>query len=306
VNAFAFAPLPGNVYLACAAPIINQSQPIEYGERFVLRRVDPSFLAIGPQDPSEAPGGLKLRNARNLDRFSGIRPLQTTNTDILGLPMNSSFPICPELIYPVRGGIVFDLYGVKLRYNALVPTAQADSVPLSQLLFQGVRRFPFNAPDNRPLPDGWEERPYIYPFTTLVDWPYWSGGLAANGQNAPRHFTIPISDWDFELLDIRILNDSSPAAASGPHATVEVARMTLYDWSQTALSSAPVNLHAINSAETAGFGQPAGAGAQCPPLLYPNRSSIQFDLVSMLQAVDNPHGTEITIQFVGRRRWPRA
>jgi len=290
-----------------------------YGEQFILRRVNPSFMTIGPVAVTDPPGGFRMRDARNRDRFSGPRPLIATDLSFLGNVMNCSLPILPEMLYPVRGQINFDLFGVGLARNY----TGVNAVPLSQLLFQGVRRFPYGAPDNRLLAAGWEQRPYCYPIDINIDWLYWSGGIPANGQNPPVRFTIPISDWDFELLEIRTIRDGTSAVEGGTDS--ECAQIVLYDWAQVALMSAPVNLHAINSADNSGLtdlagsiyadgyidqtapgggiGGTAGAGALCPPLLYPNRSSIIFDLWSMLD-VNGPASHTITIQFVGRRRWP--
>lgn len=328
-NVYSFAADGDNLYEATTAQMQNLSQPIQQGETFLLRRVNPSFFPIGPLVPADGPGGLKMRDAIRQDRFSAQRPLSPTDYSPDGTPMNFSLPIIPEAAYPPRGSINFDLYGARLRYNAATPNVDANTVPISQLLFQGVRRYPYNAPDNRPLPAGWEERPYIYPIDILVNWPYWAGGVVANGESPPHRFTIPISDWDFELLDIRVLRDyATGTPGPNPTNTVEVARITLYDWALNALSSAPVNLNAINSANTAGFsngvGGTAGAGALCPPVLYPNRSNIQFDLVSLLNPANTPvsefelreggllkdppppgTGVVITIQFIGRRRWPQ-
>jgi hypothetical protein len=309
------------IYQVCTQQIFNQAVALQYGERFILRRVNPSFMVIGPNLVSDAPGGLKLRSARNIDRFSGARPIAASDFDGTGNIMNCSLPICPEEEYPERSQMNFDLWGTKLRYSALDATSFASPVPLSQLLFQGVRRYPYQSPDNRLLPGGWKQQPYVYPIDITIDWYYWQGGVEANGQSPPVQFTIPISDWDFELLDIRVLGDFyNPPPQDDPLATVELAQMTLFDWAQVALSSAPVNLHAINSADTGGFtgagtpqppglgiGGTAGAGAQCPPLLYPNRSNITFSIVSLIQAGHMPTGgATITIQFVGRRRWPRT
>ena len=297
------------IYRVSTSSIQNQSVALQYGEQFILRRVDPSFMVIGPLFPSDLPGGLKLRDDRARDRFSAWRPLTATDWDIRLQPMNCSLPICPESLYGVRSQMAFDMQGVRLRFNSEVPSAQPNTVPLSQLLFQGVRRYPWNAPDNRLLADGWEERPYIYPIDIPIDWFYWDGGLAVNGRSQPRRFNIQITDWDFLLLDIRTPNDFIPGG-EGNDGIVECARMTLYDYAQNALSSAPVNLHAMNSADDAGaqgggIGGTAGAGALCPPVLYPNRSTIQFDITSMLEVDVAPAGTTITLQFVGRRRWPR-
>lgn len=310
------------IYQVCTALIFNQAVSLLYGERFILRRMGYSFMIVGPSLPSDQPGGIKLRDGKNLDRFSGFRPLTASDfTPNDQQVQNCNLPICPEIEYPVRSQMNFDLDLLKIRYSAQDGVNYGGPVPLSQLIFQGVRRFPNQAPDNRLLQDGWEERPYIYPIDINVNWFYWAGGVQANGQSPPVRFTIGITDWDFLLMDVRVLNDAIDGMAEGVQATDEVARITLYDWAQVALSNLPVNLHAMNSADTAGFtgaegtpqppgigiGGTAGAGAQCPPLLYPNRSNIQFDITSMIQTAHMPSGGQtITIQFIGRRRWPKS
>jgi len=298
----------GNNQLVSTQGFQNLSVRLLYGEQFLLRRVNPSFLSVGPQLVSDPPGGLKLRDALTRDRFSNPRPLTATAYDITGYPMNCDLPIGPEMQWPTNSQILFDLYGLKLRYNVQVPGADPNTVPLSQLLFQGVRRFPNPAPDNRILRQGWEHRYYVYPLVIPINWTYWKGGLAPNGQSQPVRFTVNIQNWDFELLEIRTYNDFIPHGCS-TLAAVECARVILYDWSLTALMNAPVNLNAINSVLTTapqgGMYAPgnfAGSGAICPSLLYPNRSNITLDVYSMLNQ-DNKLTNSITILFVGRRRW---
>jgi hypothetical protein len=306
-NLFPFT-ADANNQLVCIQPISNQSVRLLYGEQFILRRVDPSFLSIGPQLVSDPPGGLKLRDALSRDRFSDYRPLTATSYDNTGYPMNSDLPIAPELAWPPNSQIVFGLSGIKLRYNQSVPATDANTVPLSQLLFQGVRRFPSQAPDNRILRQGWEERYYAYPLSIAINWPYWQGGLAANGRSAPVRYYVNVQNWDFELLEVRTYFDAIPHTCHHPGAP-EVAQVILYDWSLTALMNAPVNLNAINSAVNVsplgGMYAPgmfAGSGALCPSIIYPNRSNITLDVYSMLNQNNIPSQT-LTIVFVGRRRW---
>ena len=305
----------GNNQLVCTQPFVSQSVRFTAGEQFLLRRINPSFLSVGPQNVSDPPGGLRLRDAMNRDSMSDYRPLTATSFDITGYPMNCDLPVVPEMKWPSNSQILFDLNGIKLRFNQKVPAADANTVPLSQLLFQGVRRFVSPAPDNRPLPKGWQERYYAYPLTIPINWTYWNGGLKANGQNQPQRFYVSVQNWDFELCEIRTYFDEIPGVApcctfpQGSPPAPECARVILYDWSQTALMSAPVNLNAINSVLklAPGGGQYApgmfaGSGALCPTLIYPNRSNITLDVYSMLnskQALTN----SITILFVGRRRW---
>jgi hypothetical protein len=306
-NLFPFV-ADGNDQLVCTQPVTNQSVRLLYGEQFILRRVNPSFLSIGPQLVSDPPGGLKLRDALNRDRFSDPRPLTATSFDITGYPMNCDLPMAPEMAWPVNSQMLFSLYGIKLRFNQQVPATDPNTVPLSQLLFQGVRRFLNPAPDNRPLQKGWEERYYVYPLPITIDWPYWQGGLAANGQSEPKRFYVNVQNWDFELLEIRSYFNFSPVICSG-FAAPECARVVLYDWSLTALMNAPVNLNAINSvlnmSPTGGLYAPgvfAGSGALCPSIIYPNRSNIAVDVYSMLNR-NNVASHTILMLFIGRRRW---
>lgn len=284
---------------------------LKYGEQFILRRVIASFLSVGPQLVSDPSGGIKLRNALNIDRSSNPRALTATALDILGYPLACSLPVGPELLYPVRGAIGFDLQGLKLRYNFQVPGTDPNTVPLSQLLFQGVRRFPISGPDNRLLQPGYQERMYYIPLTVNINWWYWQNGLAADGIAPFQRFNVQLTTGDFELLEIRTYNDNIGAGGcgGGTNPTVDLAKIMLYDYAGVAMMSAPVNLSAINSALSSGphggpfsSGGAAGAGAFCPPILYPNRSTIQVDVYSLLNKHDVSVGHNITIVFVGRRR----
>jgi hypothetical protein len=302
--------------MVSVAQMVGLSEYLNFGDLFQLRRIVASFLSIGPQFVTDPPGGMKFRDPIKREKTADYMPLTATALDLTSFPLACSWPVWMSDVYGIRGEIPFDLSGVKLRYNCLVPSVDANTVPISQLLFQGVRRVQSSAPDNRGLLPGWNERMDYYsidiPFSS---WWYYQNGTAASGVSPVRQFSIQITDGPFELLEIRTYNDSiagGTGCGGGTNATVECARIQLYDWSQTALMNAPVNLSAINSALNSGAlngpfapGSAAGAGALCPPIVYPNRSFITFNIQSLLNVHDVGAGDSqtITIVFVGRRRW---
>jgi hypothetical protein len=314
-NAYPFTADAHN-QMVSTAEMVGLSEYLKFGDLFQLRRIVPSFLSIGPQLVSDPPGGMKFKDQIKRAKTAGYMPLTATALDIVGGLLAASWPVWMDDVYGILGEIPFDLSGVKLRYNCKVPGTDPNTVPISQLLFQGVRRVQSAVPDNRSLQPGWNERMDYYsidiPFSS---WWYYQNGTAASGVAPVRQFTIQVTDGPFELLEIRTYDNAIAAGGGcgpGTDATVECARIQLYDWSQTALMDAPVNLSAINSALNAGPlngpfapGAAAGSGALCPPIVYPNRSFITFNIQSLLNVHDVPAGHThiITIVFVGRRRW---
>lgn len=283
---------------------IGLIQPVGLNEEyFILRKIVWTDCGVGPTQTTDPAGqGFQYRDVMGKNSFSDYRP-------IWGGAGNSAghvyvLPVCPEKIYPRQSSISFDLLRTALNFNGFsaFPVTDADSVPLGQILFWGIRRMKGENP-LRQLQAGQSEESYTYLKQITVNWFYYNGGVGSGGLAPLVTFTIPVVGWDFELLDILVKGDQQE-----PANTAGTARIRLYDGSQSRIpiSSAPINLAAINSlettSETAGTGYPQGLGAIVPGLVYRDQSVIYFDLQSLLSPRDTQSNT-ITIMFKGKRRY---
>ncbi len=208
-------------------------------------------------------------------------------------------PICPEKAYPRSSNIRFDIQNITPQANG----TGINAVPLARLYFRGVQRRLGADPQPRAL-NGRSEESYTYRLDINVNWFYFNGGLAANGVSGNQRFLIPITGWDFELLDVGVVGDEwqVPSPTNGG-----TARMLLYDYQYTPMSGQPLGLGAFNQLNqlqnnTTQTGPPQGNGSICPSLIYPDQSVIQFDIQSLLSPTDIASNT-ITLLFHGKRRY---
>ncbi len=190
--------------------IANQALVLNGGEcSFQLRRIICSACSISPLgNPATLPYGFQLRNSNNANRYNNYRPFS-----------NGILPIVPEIGYPYASQISFDMYGLgAFGWNYQpggVPTA--NSVPLGQVIFEGVRRYPFNASDKHTMQGaGYKDQVYTYLLTVPVDWYYYNDGLTAASGLSPLHrFYVPIENGDFELKSISVLGDNYTLSTTG-------------------------------------------------------------------------------------------
>jgi hypothetical protein len=142
-----------------------------------------------------------------MNAFSDLRPFLGPFSYL------NILPVCPEKVYPRTGRISFDIAGLGTNWNGYTGgLLDANSVPVAQLLFEGVRRSR-GRQDRRALQPDQIEESYTYVISVPVNWFYWNNNLGANGVAATQVFTIPVTGWDFELMDI--LSIQPPFAGGG-------------------------------------------------------------------------------------------
>lgn len=180
--------------------------------------------------------------------------------------------ILPEKTYRVNSAIKFDL--------ATVLRANNSGIYASQLVWSGVRRIPGQSSDPAPSPVNFKLVRQYYPYTLVV-------------QQAPvaeALYSIPITDFDFELERVELTTYSSPSKFA----------IRLFDNNKIARSNIPINCNRFFHLD------PNGSGGQLnfqpsPPIVYRVNSSINFGITSLIGA-----GGSLTFQllFVGSRRIP--
>jgi hypothetical protein len=180
--------------------------------------------------------------------------------------------ILPEKMYRVNSAIRFDLAQVLKAANA--------GTFASQLVWTGVRRIPGWGSDPAPSPFNFKLVRQYYPFTLVV-------------QQAPvaaANYSIPITDYDFQLERVELTPYSNPSKFS----------ITLQDNNKINRSNLPINCNRFFHLN------PNGSGGEvnfkpAPPILYKVNSSINFSILSRIGA-----GGPLTFQllFVGSRRIP--
>lgn len=187
-----------------------------------------------------------------------------------------SFPqgqvILPEKMYRVNSAIKFDL--------AKVLRANNSGVYASQLVWTGVRRIPGQSSDPAPSPVNFKLVRQYYPYTLVVQ----------QSPVAEALYSIPITDYDFQLERVEMTPYSSPSKFA----------IRLFDNNKIARSNVPINCNRFFHLN------PNGSGGQLnfwpsPPVLYRVNSSINFGITSRIGA-----GGSLTFQllFVGSRRIP--
>ena len=204
-------------------------------------------------------------------------------------------PVLPEKSYPIGSSIYIDLYNV-LRANT--NCGRAEVIYHSYIAFQGIKRYPAASTYQQALPASgrFRRQPQTYAYPLTIDWPHFD---ISGAVNPPRQFNLRNSNFDFELLGIRI---SQPNVAH-PLLTNDM-MLTIYDRHQYATSSLPVPQAYLNSARaTAQTAPPYRSAFPCPPLIYPVGSQILFEVTSMLCTALVPQ--DYVIDFVGCWRLPR-
>lgn len=212
----------------------------------------------------------------------------------LGAASNAGYGqmvVLPEVKYPVNGAIRFDLTNIT---QALAGAGLA----ASQLLFSGVRRRPNTVSDPAPSSYKYYEKRFAYPYTLSIN----NYGIVGGNVQPPVQYTIPITEYDFELRRVELSLQSEGQASQF--------KILLYnqDWRQ--VSNLPVlsNLFCHTNTRIQTGAEPfANSGELAfwpsPPLTYRVNSVIRFDIHSLLVA---PTALPQTFQllFDGVRRIP--
>lgn len=107
-----------------------------------------------------------------------------------------SFAVLPEKRYIVTTAIAFDLTNVLLAVN----TNGVNSVYADQMAFYGVRRQPNGKQDPGASTYDYYEEEYAYEITVEID--NYGPTVPATGLAVGNTYTIPITDYDFELRRI--------------------------------------------------------------------------------------------------------
>ena len=160
---------------------LNQSISLDPGiGDFILRRAVGWSLAT-----NKASNGAYLLKDYSKNPLAG-GPLFVNSS---GFPFDDG--VYPrEQFYPATGKIPFDLYNV-LRANGTGPLQTA------QIAFQGVRRQNGTLPNIR-APYRYTTKAFSYRSSVIIN-----STASANGMAA--HLYQPISDYDFELQEVRIV-----------------------------------------------------------------------------------------------------
>lgn len=285
-----YVDLPG-AYVFDASGLTNGTEvqnnviPIEYDSIFVLRAV----LGV-PNCIDPSTGGFRLNNYSKSRIMGGYIK-----------PFANNVPVVPEVIYPPNSQISFDLFNVQKAVNSC-----ATNIPISNIMFQGVKRYRPGVPGyNGPAfpipydPLNYIERPWSYPLDFDLSWFHWnSSGSAAGIIDIPRTFVVEVQDYDFQLHCIKI-SDSTTGLALTP----DLFSIQLFDaTAKRALFGSPVNQSYINNTRNA-FSNPV---FPVPPLLYPVWTQIRVDITSLVCNEDVSSPYHLQIEFQGLQRIPRV
>lgn len=185
----------------------------------------------------------------------------------------SDFVIAPESIWPAASGIVFDLLNVLKE----VKTDGPNTVFLSQIVFQGVRRF---AGVRRPPSYNYWTDPYSYVEEITVP---------AFGAPAERH-AFDIEDFDFELLRITETIDGDV-----PPGFSTAVKLQIFDQVYEKMFSEPVidDLIVDNSADYQGI--------LAPGTVYRRGQQLKYEVTGL--NLPGVSGT-VELRFEGVRRRP--
>jgi hypothetical protein len=220
----------------------------------------------------------------------------------LVLPVTSQrWTVVPEKYFPVQSQIRFDLQNVLKALNE-------DDNPISFIGFQGVKRVAKGQWDWGVYQSDYEyyEHPYSYELLVTVDFFLDAGA-------APRKFTIPITEYDFELQKICVHgadalvrgdgdgdggngngNGNPPPQSLGPDPFL----ILLYDpTGYRGFASQPHPARWLNYFENTGN---FFSVFPVPTCVYPFGSNIEFDLTSLLNAAGGSQSYQFSFQGVRR------
>lgn len=125
--------------------------------------------------------------------------------------LQGNFPpamaVLPEKIYLVNSNFRFDLTDVSLRVN----TNGTASVYADQIAWYGVKRAPGVVSDPAPSTYKYYEKPFSYPYIITIQnyGPSDSLGNPIAGLAVPTQYIILVTDYDFELRRILMINTAS-------------------------------------------------------------------------------------------------
>lgn len=189
--------------------------------------------------------------------------------------------VAPELRFDGRQSFLFDLNTV-----ARSVTACGTNIYTSFLAFQGVRHLEGEAPRVYS-----KARPFTLVYPLTIDW-YRFVSLPAAAIERPRRYAISINTQDFELQRIRIRNADGSAVATN------FFQIQLYDALERPLSNAPVLQSFVNNLSS-GY----NSVFPVPPVLYPVRRDLRFDITSLICNTDVTFPKSYTISFEGVHRY---
>ena len=191
---------------------------------------------------------------------------------IRGIFFPRNWPVVPEKLFKANTSIQFDLTNV-LRANT---ACALGAIYYSQIAFCGVKRFSVQQGYTRGDTDyDYRSMQFSYSVALTLTWGYWDGVARA----IPRRIQIPMEQYDFELLRMKVCLASG---ATGALTTPDV-QVTVYDANMHQLSDKPLNQAFINSGKVAANRAPLYQGVfPVPPLVYPKGSQITLDVSSMV------------------------
>jgi hypothetical protein len=236
-----------------------------------------------------------LRRVAGIDRVCTQFQLRDVLARLdFNTPVNSAFRdfvVNPEMLWPSGSGITFDFLPVQKA------TQQTSGVLLSQVIFQGVRRFKgYKRPPSYPY---WED-PFTYNSDTDC-----TGGATISIDSSwalgeTRKFAIPIYNFDFELLYINetIINPVNGGAPCAPGGNNQALKLQLFDQVNEKVFFAPIvdDLIMHNSTRYLGI-------TPVPGIVLRIGQAIQFEVTSLVAPVDEC-AVQVQLMFYGVRRRP--
>lgn len=202
--------------------------------------------------------------------------------------------VAPEKFFPLQSAIRFDLQNVAKAVNE-------DGNQISFIGWQGIKRVAKGQWDWGIYQSDYEyyEHPYSYELDVTIDFFFDAGA-------APRRFSIPVTEYDFELQKIGVHaipaedrgdgngNGGPPPQSLGPDPFL----FLLFDpTGYRALASQPHPARWVNYWETALNFQSV---FPVPTYVYPFGSNIEFELTSLLNAAGGNQSYQFSFQGVRR------
>ncbi len=211
--------------------------------------------------------------------------------------------IIPERSYPSAGTISFDLLNIGQRFNS--NTEGGLNVPVSQLLFQGIRRYQTSGDPliHRKSNYEWRAKEYTYVMPVTITQKYWVDPTSAtSGVTPPVRFSLEVLNYDFDLYNLSIYRPDNNTWSNGN------LKVLLYDGGEYQLSAQPIidymyssDGESVSTNPTRSF---TNGAFPCPPVLYRVGSQIQFDVTSLLTNVVGPPPITFMFEFSGIQRLP--